>query len=608
MNKIIDTISKEIGNFETKYIYITDKVSFNQFQTLKKIVTHQNNGFTKSSNKKRFFFNIGNSRIDTIVKKIDFDTKDINLHVDDFLGLRSLFLESEMRQYLKDTAHAKKINSIVHDFADIGNVVVKKNGRSYDKVNLINLKVIDQTAENLEDTTVIEEHVYNVTQFKRVAKEKGWSNIDATIEDFIDMDDPGRQEIRIYERYGEVSVKDFKEAKGEKASAGDDEEYINAVIICAVEKSNQKDFYMTESQQGKGHILFAEELVPQKNGEQIFYKPYREAHFGAYQGRWFREGPREKLFDIQDRSNILGNQLYEAMKWSSLHLFWSQDPNIAGRNIFKSLEQGQILQTQHISVLPVEERNLSAHVNEWNRLMELADKELQSFEVATGQRLPSGTTLGQVEIQTATVGEHFHFLRQELAIMFKDIFNHWVLPDIIENINKEHTLKVVGSPQYMDKVYELSAEAWVKKNIIKAAALAGTYLTEDHIRFLKEMKKQEFSQKPEYMVNIIKGYYRDIKPVVDVIITGESVNLEADIRNGMMLTQYVSNPQVIQDPVAREILIDVADKLGFDIRRVAAQESQRPQPDVQQSVAQPATPPEPARGGRPGGVTDSRTI
>ena len=55
---LIDQISREIISFENEDVLLTDKIKFNQFKILKKILQHQNNTFETAYGGKRFFFNI----------------------------------------------------------------------------------------------------------------------------------------------------------------------------------------------------------------------------------------------------------------------------------------------------------------------------------------------------------------------------------------------------------------------------------------------------------------------------------------------------------------------------------------------------------------------
>ena len=596
--QFIDQVIKEIQSFENEPIYLTNKVKFNQYDTLKKIVLQQNNGFDTAFSGKRFFFNIGNSRVETVVKKIDLDTKDVELVVDGNYQAESLLLKSEIKQYNKNSKLGKKINEMEREFADCGNVVAKHDESDgiFKRVNLINLKVIDQTAETLEDTTVVEEHKYNATELRREGNERGWERIKDVIETFADEDDPS-PDFFVYERYGEMRLDNFKKLKGEEPSEEDDDKYIQTIGIIALDKgkiSKRIRTYADDTNNTYGFVLFLEENKGKKTLEgKTVYKPYREAHYGGFQGRWLRKGIREKLFDYQDRANILGNQIYEAMKWSALHILWSSDNKIAGKNIFESLRNGQIIKADSLNILPLEERNLSAHIEEWNKLMELADRECQTFEVATGERLPSGTTLGAIQIQSSSIGEHFDLIREDFGLFLKEVYNDWVLPDIIKSINEEQILELAGDPEYFDAYFEAAANGLLAQNYLKMVALSGGTLSPEQAQEIKQMLKEQLIKQPKKVVEVLKDFYKDISVRCDVIITGESINKQNKVANGIALLGYITNPMIMQDPTARGIVVDIADSLGFNVAKAGIQPPQQPQQQPTQPQVKPVNSPVP---------------
>lgn len=590
----IDQVAKEIINFENEEVFNTDKVKFNQYKILKKIRRHQNNTFEVSSNETRFFFNIGDSRVDTVVKKIDLDSKDADLQCEKDEQAYNILLKSELKEFFKDTNQGQKIDEYPPVFSDEGNVVAKKDkDKIYRKVNLLNLKVIDQTAESLEDTTVIEEHKYNFYQFKKQAFSSGWENWETVIDTFGKSNDLSR-DFYVYERYGEMLLSDFKKIKSKEPAKGDDKKYIETMGVVAIDRPNLTIRH-GEISGINGELLFLEENEGEKTDYGTKFKPYIEAHFDDYKGRWLRKGIREKLFEIQERSNILINNIYKSMKWSDLHLLWTSDPSIAGKNIFSALEHGDIILADNLSILPLEERNLSAQSTEWNKLMDLADRACQSFEVATGEGLPSGTTLGQVQLQTATVGEHFTYKRKKLGLFFEEIYNTWVLPDLVDRVNSEHFLEINGSPEYMDSYITAAVEGTFYREYLKLIAMSvangGNVPTQEDVDQIKEMIKTSLLKKPKQICKILKDAYKGRKLKASFIFTGESQNKQARINNGLSLLNTIINPVIMSDPMARGIVLDIANSLGFDTSKASTkpaipqqgmQMPQNPQPNNQQ--------------------------
>lgn len=546
---IIELVNSEVTEYEGEKLIITDKVDFSQHETIKKIVQHQNNGFSTKSNKKRFFFNIGNSRIDTAVKKIDFDTKDVSIeNTGGAVKGENLLVQAENRQYMYQNHLGTKFNDIVEQYPDAGNVIAKKvnTDEIFEIANLANIKVIDQSAKTLEDTAVIEEHIYNASELRRM--NGTWDNVDVALKSCNSNDGKQASRYHVYERYGEMSLNKYKEAKGLQPVWGGDDKYINTFSISAIQRPNSKQF-IKEHGATNGVLMFCEEFAKPKSSV------YKTLHWGAYQGRFWRKGLREALFPYQERVNILGNQIYQALKWSSLHLLWSRDTKLAGRNIFKALENGQILQAEDLNILDLAERNLTAQVNEWNRLMDMADRETQAFEVATGERLPSGTTLGQVELQTSSVGQFYQYKREKLGLFLEDIYNGWIMPDLLKKINAEHILKVTGSTSFLEDFYRTAAEGWVANNWY---SLDQSIPFDIHV----EQKALELMKQGELSLAIQKDMYKNMKLKARVVISGESTDRQNKINNGLALLN------IIQDPMqASQLATELASYVGYKLAK-----------------------------------------
>jgi len=84
-----------------------------------------------------------------------------------------------MKEWMRETGQAVKLNESVEDSTGWGNVVWKKIKDGYEKVDLKNFYVINQTAETLEETPAIERHI--LTQSDLRAKNDVWENVEEVI-------------------------------------------------------------------------------------------------------------------------------------------------------------------------------------------------------------------------------------------------------------------------------------------------------------------------------------------------------------------------------------------------------------------------------------------
>jgi len=182
-NEVVNLIVKEISDYETGTITLSERKTFSQHQTIQDNITQQNKGFllqlAPGQTDDREFYDIVSPAIETAVSNIDLDTDDLNAYTDGSEYIAHEYLaRSILRNYYKQTNHGIVLNEIEYQFIDDGNIVLRRvndKGELYRPVLPQNLYVIDQSARTLEDTTVIEKDVMSQTD---VRNQKEWGNVD----------------------------------------------------------------------------------------------------------------------------------------------------------------------------------------------------------------------------------------------------------------------------------------------------------------------------------------------------------------------------------------------------------------------------------------------
>jgi hypothetical protein len=506
--------------------------------------------------------------VDSGVANIDFDTKDFDINILNGEHLaESILAKAELRMFFKQTNHGAKINDIIEQFVDEGNIVVRKvdSGEIYEPVDLKNIMPLDQTAKNLERTDVIEKQIMNQTELRKMTE---WKNIDKVITSCNLAKTDETPYYEIFLRFGDITLNELNYIKSEldgteyQENKDDKQKYIPAQVIMARAKSGKKELKLNES---KGFILFAEglqkEVIKINSRLKIDkYKPYAEAHFGPYKGRWLREGYREVGKTFQNRGNELGNQIRTGMLLSTKLILWSSDDTIGGKNILKNIEDGQIIKTESLNILNNAEKNLALYANEWNRNLEMARSALKAFEVATGESLPSTTSATAIAVQDKRVGKYFDFKSEKLGLFFKEVFNRWVLNELLEDINAEHYLEITGDPSYVDTFLQAVVQGWYVNNLFKI----GPH-TNEQADMIKKMKLEELKKKPKFSIKVEKEYFKNIDLYIDINITGEGISKQNKVSNGLALLNYIVNPAIMNDPKAKKIVIEVANELGYQI-------------------------------------------
>jgi len=184
---------------------------------------------------------------------------------------------------------------------------------------------------------------------------------------------------------------------------------------------------------------------------------------------------------------------------------------------------------------------------DWNRLMTSADKLCNSYEVVTGEGLPSGTSfkLGFMVNQNAT--KLFDFLREKLALSLQDVFQDWVVDELMSDLNSAKIIRLTGEESGIRQFYTEMVNGWYINNLMKFPPHT-TAQADD----LKKKKLQEAMENPTKFVETTENWLSGIKPRVAVIITGENINLIKDLES---LSSFIS---LETDPVRRTALIEMA--------------------------------------------------
>lgn len=602
-NQLLDKTVKEIKEFENGSFNTSDNTTFSQYQEVQDNLTHQNGGFLKPWKGKtadpRESIDIITPMVETGVVNIDIDTQHLEPYTINFHHyFPELITKSLLSQFHKQTNSGEKVNEGVEKFVDDGNVVArpnKKNGELYDYVNLANLYVLDQTAKTLEDTDVIERCPMNPNQLREASKE--WSNYDRVLKE---CDISKGDELPLYDayyRYGFITKKQLKFTKyqlnGEDYEDEDtDDEYVQALFVMVKKNNKKKDDIKDES---KAIPVFIEEIKPEKIKISKYlviekYKPYIEAHFGKYQGTWLRKGYRSIGRPYQNRANELHNKLKQLMNHLKL-IYSSTDEAFAGKNAETGFKDGQIFYHKPQTEFKVQNNtfpNLSIFVEEWNRNIDLAQKALKAFEVATGESTPSSASATAISVQNQAVGRYHSFKQEKLGLFFSELYKRCVMPALIEETDFSEKFEIAGDPSLIEEYAEYKANKIFLSKFFEMTA-KGTVPLRDQIGQIKEMIKSDILKQKKIMEGGNKDLLKDVELYIGLNPTGEIFNKQNKISNGLKILEYELNEAIQTNPDAMDTLNEIKRSLGLKVKpkiNKPAQPQGATQPPKMQEVPQ----------------------
>lgn len=535
-NTLFKRIETEISNYQTKTVEISEGVSFSQYQTIKRIYKFRNKNLSgtklNADLSYDYYFDIISPRTDAEVKNLRFDTKHILLFSRDPIGdFAAVFVaNATLKSWMAEKGEDEKLKASVEEFVANGNIGFKKIKGGYEITDPLNTYVTNQLAQGVDDTDLIERHEMSASQLKEM---------DAWDQDLVDVviRDLGNKSFRattmttpvtatakkyeIFEYTGEVSEKEFNAVKG--LEKGSENKYFLAKVVVAGLKSDGS---------GQKYVLFSEKLTGLMSDYYIF------AHRGRYEGRFWRIGMYELLFDHQIRANQIGNDLAHGLEWASKVIFRSKDSKIL-QNIRADLDNGDVIITDDLVQVDVRMQNLDQLIADWNRLMTDADRVSNSFEIVRGENLPSGTPFKLGALLDQNAGMMFVLLRQKLTLPYKRVFREWVMPDLVNDLKGKDVFTLVGDTEVLNQLRKIMVERWYMENLVKI----GPH-TKEVGDAIKAEKLDELA-KIDPVIENTREIWKGVLPRIFVTITGENSDIADQITDLITLVKLETDPNRI---------------------------------------------------------------
>ena len=535
-------INSGIEDYEEMVLENAPSFASTQPEIINLVDSYWSDKYRDSSNDnlglRKVFYNIIEAPTMVASKMIDLDTKDIMIIPEEGNSFYPAWLfTKDLKVWMKETDFATLLNEITTTLPKYGTVVVKK---SRDGVHLVPIQNFfsQPSVETLEQSYFkIEKHDYSVAQLR---KEK-WENIDEAIAKYAKDG-----HIGVYEVEGEID--------------GTDDNY----FIVATTPEN------FELLQDEEEDTVADCIVLHQTKEKESL--YRALHWDKVPGRWLGKGQVEKLFEAQISTNRIKNYLMRGLNWTSKHFYQTRDSTI-GKNMLTDVDDGHIFVIDDpITPVAVEERNLPAYRETGAGWEDLAAKRTFSYPGISGDRPPAGTPLGTTVIQTQQAGGYFDFKRENIGIFIKSLLFDWIIPSFKDENNVEHKLMLEEFDESeLDTFRDLFIKSQYNKSILNYIGRNKRIPSKEERAVLKMVTKERVKVAKD--VIIPKGFYENLKYKIDIVITGESVNVQSKMTTLQTIMQVLgSNPAVLQDKNTRAVFMELMSLSGISPSKFRVEE------------------------------------
>ncbi len=490
---------------------------YSQFQTLQNIEFVDNSQFINGSKDRegntKFYLNTASFRKEVASKNIDLDVKNFLFVPEEGQSeYGAIVARKKFKKWAKQHGLSDLLNDTVDRFPKYGTIVGKKVGKNITIVPLGKLRNQQDAYSLATASFVIEEHTDMC--YEDFEKYPDW-NLDEL--DFSDFD----TKMTAYERYGYVPVKWFKK-NGGKTEKGDDE---SIYVICVITLNKAK-----KKAKAGGAILFLEECEC----------PYVERHYARQDGRWLGIGEIEKQIDNQAARNMIFNLRKKSLGWASKNIFGSSDDTEVN-NLSRQVKDGDVLKLStrdsmwRIDTVTKANADYSSMTQE---VEQNANQRSFTFEVATGESLPSGTPFRLGAMLSNSVNTYYDKKREILGLFWKDIVFEIMIPNWVRDTEKEWIEGVFDGEEGFDELRAAKEEFLVSDAIVEAVIADKPV----DIPAIRNRVKAGLARVTRDYYKMTKDELKNLKYRVDLDITGESIDIPKKIET--LTTLYQAQIQV----------------------------------------------------------------
>lgn len=552
-------------NTDARYLGRNDKgYSFSQYQTVDLIELYYNSKFETgnidSEGQRKLFLNICAFRADVAAKMIDLDTKDFTwIPNDNDSKWLSYFISRRFKSWARDSYFGELINDIVESFPRYGTVVVKKVGDKLERVPLKNL-VNQQNAKDLATASHVIEIHEDVT-IEDMKKYPDW-NLDGVELEY-------GQTTTVYERYGLIPCETYYQMQGKKCPESERGEMKDCVVIATLSK--------TKDSKWKGNVLFCEEVSE---------RPYLEVHWKRQDGRWLGIGEVENQFENQISRNMIANLRRRALLWSSKKVFQSPDDTLP-KNLVRDVKDGDIIRIMpngNITQVDMASREVGEFSSTEALWEKNSDQKSFTYEVATGEALPSGTPFRLGVVLSNAVNSHFGMKREKLGLFLKKLVEEFIYDIFKEENSDEHTITTFGTEKGMNDLRKVYAEIETNRRIVEWAMNDDVKGFIPDFTKMKEAIELEYQNQSHLFTKIPEDAYEQAENKLTLTITGEEVDVESEIASWTTVYQAMIQSG---DPRAEQALEEIFKLKG---KNLEATLGPKPQPVQTQAPQAPEVP------------------
>lgn len=517
---------KEIEAFKNGTVQLTDGDSFSQYQNIRRINRYKAGKFWDCPDVNALFWQLATPRIPLYAKSIDLDTKDFRMiGIGKFNWFKAWILNVRFKKWARENRLSITLDDTADGISTYGSMVWKKSYDSdgevrLDLVNLQNLS-FDQTVKNIIDSPVAETHFMTEMEIRKRYPEQAKEAIEKAERA---RDNEGNDAESEDERYMVI------ERWGEHKEEEQDVPVYKHIIVIG---------------QGDAEVVLVDDDIKIGSDGKPKEFPYFDFHGERVPGRWQALGVVERLFPITEQANKLVNQNDDANDIASLLLFRTNDPKTKG-NILDSVRTGQIVNSEDMQQLGIDNRFISTFINQLQLIEQKADSLCYINDSISGDTPPSGVPFRSLAVATKAAKSTFRYIKTSIGEKMGFVLQEQIMPDQVKKFGREELIDIMEEDADLRFYDEIVADREIRE-WMKGKAMVFEEDIEAKREEVKERLRREGRQEKMPKFDFKWGIY--MNP------TGESV--DKNTQNAAIdgaLADMAANPAIVNTPLYQQKL------------------------------------------------------
>jgi len=545
----VKLVSDEKNDWQEMAVDLTEQISFKCRNIIKKARKNYfsiyDNPYDPVTNRRKLYVPMTRDMVETTVKNVDIDTKDIDVRAKThesyiIAGLAKMILRSK----LDKLRFGQLLNRVIRRSAVEGVTVLKHlKSHATSTISIVeNLNFYtDPTVNYLcESTGNIEENWLTIDE----AKSYPWDNLSeltgqTSIERVSDLPIIATKipHVKITERWGLMPKYFLTKDESDK------DEYIEGIIII--------------SNMNSGPIVH---LIAENKSKN---RPYVEFRLKQYDGRWLGLGISEDIFDLQSYINEVFNIRLNTNRIKQLGLFQIRKGSGITPQMLTQLHGAGGIQVsginKDIAELRTSDMKPSSYKDEDMAYL-WAQRMTGNWQIGRGEALPASQPATTAVLQERGMQTGFSLQQEELGFSISKFIEELLLPSILDSLTEKEIVRITDDPKLLEELDEVQITHDINEAIIGYHKKNNEYPNMGEIEMMKAKARDKFRETgKDRFVEVKKSLLspKNILDSVDVYVTSEGFNKQVLAKNlNDLLLNYsrIEGINIDADMIIKEIL------------------------------------------------------